>query len=86
MGRYLLVLMPILLGGCALPPAIVIGSYAADGVSYIATGKSMTDHGLTAVTGRDCALLRPIFHGKAICEDKAMAREDTAPAPVQVGL
>lgn len=85
MGRYLVLLMPILLAGCGLPIAVTIGSYAADGASYIATGKSVTDHGLTAITGRDCALLRPIFKGKPICEDKAMARDGTAPAPIQVG-
>jgi hypothetical protein len=85
MGRYLVLLMPILLSGCGLPLAVTIGSYAADGASYIATGKSVTDHGLTAVTGRDCALLRPILKSKPICEDQPMAREGPAPAPIQVG-
>jgi len=85
MGRYLLLLMPFLLAGCGLPLAVTVGSYAADGVSYIATGKSVTDHGLTAVTGRDCALLRPIFKQQPICADQPKLREDVAPAPVQVG-
>src|SRR5258707_3523898 len=85
MGRYLVLLMPILLSGCGLPIAVTIGSYAADGASYIATGKSVTDHGLTALTGRDCALLRPILKSKPICEDQPMAREGPAPAPIQVG-
>lgn len=85
MGRYFLLLMPFLLSGCGLPLAVTLGSYAADGVSYVATGKSVTDHGLTAVTGRDCALLRPIFKGQPICADQPMAREGSAPAPVQVG-
>ncbi len=85
MGRYLLLLMPFLLAGCGLPLAVTLGSYAADGVSYVATGKSVTDHGLTAVTGRDCALLRPILKGKAICQDQPMARDGSPPAPVQVG-
>lgn len=85
MGRYFILLMPVLLSGCGLPLAVTVGSYAADGASYIATGKSVTDHGLTAVTGRDCALLRPILKSKPICEDQPMARDDPAPAPVQVG-
>jgi len=63
-----LALLPLCAGGCALPAGVVIASYAADGVSYIATGKSVTDHGLSAGTGHDCALLRPIFHQKPICD------------------
>ncbi|HTZ77440.1 MAG TPA: SPOR domain-containing protein [Stellaceae bacterium] len=85
MGRYLLLMMPLLLGGCGVPIAVTIGSYAADGVSYVATGKSVTDHGLTAFTGRDCALLRPLLKREAICHDEPMPRENGAPAPVQVG-
>ena len=39
---------------------------AADGVSYMATGKSTTDHAISAVAGQDCALLRPLKE-QAIC-------------------
>jgi hypothetical protein len=46
------------LGGCGLPAAVVVGSYAADGASYLVTGKSATDHALSAAIDRDCALLR----------------------------
>jgi hypothetical protein len=46
------------LGGCGLPAAVVVASYAADGASYLATGKSATDHALSAAVDRDCALLR----------------------------
>ena len=82
MQRYLWVVMPALLSGCGLPPAVVIASYAADGVSYIGTGKSVTDHGISAAVGRDCALLR-IIKGKAICKDEPTQRAN--PAPVEVG-
>jgi hypothetical protein len=60
----------------------VIASYAADGVSYVGTGKSVTDHGISAAVGRDCALLR-IIKGKAICRDEPTQRAN--PAPVEVG-
>jgi hypothetical protein len=60
----------------------VIASYAADGVSYIGTGKSVTDHGISAAVGRDCALLR-IIKGKSICKDEPTQRAN--PAPVEVG-
>jgi hypothetical protein len=46
------------LGGCGLPGAVVVAGYAADGISYLATGKSATDHALSAAVDRDCALLR----------------------------
>ena len=82
MQRYLWVLMPALLSGCGLPPAVMIASYAADGVSYVATGKSVSDHGISAVTGRDCALWR-VIKGKSICKDEPVQRAD--PAPVEVG-
>jgi cell division septation protein DedD len=59
--------VPLLVNGCALPAGVVIASYAADGVSYVATGKSVTDHGLSAATGHDCALLRPLLKQKSIC-------------------
>jgi cell division septation protein DedD len=60
--------LPLFVNGCALPAGVVIASYAADGASYIATGKSVTDHGLSAATGHDCALLRPILQQKSVCD------------------
>src|SRR5256885_12262057 len=82
MQRYLWVVMPALLGACALPPAVMIASYAADGVSYIATGKSVSDHGISEVTGRDCAVWR-IIKRQSICKDEPT--ELTEPAPVEAG-
>jgi hypothetical protein len=49
------------LGGCAVvavPPAVTIASYAADGISYLATGKSLTDHAISEVADEDCVLFR----------------------------
>jgi len=82
MQRYLWVFMPTLLGGCALPPAVMIASYAADGVSYVVTGKSVSDHGISEVTGSDCAVWR-IIKGQSICKDEPT--ELAEPAPVEVG-
>ena len=82
MRRYFWAIMPAVLGGCALPPAVMIASYAADGVSYIATGKSVSDHGISAVAGRDCAVWR-VIKGQPICKDEPTERAD--PAPLEVG-
>jgi hypothetical protein len=74
--------------GCApiLPPAVMIASQAIDGISYITTGKSGTDHILSAALEEDCALHR-VVTGGAVCQaeiagDVATASlpEDTAPA------
>ncbi|MBT5570713.1 MAG: hypothetical protein HOJ90_05785 [Alphaproteobacteria bacterium] len=60
--------LPILLGGCGLPPAVTVASWAADGLSYIVSGKSVTDHAISEVAEQDCALFR-IVQGREVCED-----------------
>jgi hypothetical protein len=57
------------LGGC-LPPAVTVASYAADAASYVVSDKSLSDHGLSAVKGEDCATWH-FFVGRAVCEDAA---------------
>ena len=63
-------LAPLLLlfGGCALPPAIQVASLIADGFSYFATGKSVTDHGISMVAEKDCAVFR-VVKGEEICRE-----------------
>lgn len=56
------------LSGCGLPPAIAIMSSAANGISFIAAGKSFSDVALSAVTDQDCAVYR-IVTEKEICRD-----------------
>ena len=50
--------LPLLLGGCGLPPALTAASWALDGVSYLVSGKSVTDHAISEVAAQDCALFR----------------------------
>ena len=77
----------MLLNGCAaiaIPPALSIASYAVDGVSFIATDKSLTDHMLSDALGRNCAMWR-VLRGRSICKDftpeevaaRAKARRET---------
>ena len=80
--RYLFVLAPIFLSGCAIPPAISIASYVLDGISYAATGKSVSDHGISMATGRDCATWR-LIKGENPCNGDPTERKD--PAPVEEG-
>ncbi len=53
-----LAVLGIVLSGCALPPVITLASLVADVASYAATGKTVTDHGISLVLQKDCALLR----------------------------
>lgn len=61
----------ILLAGCGLPPAVIVASYAVDGLSYMASGKSVTDRAFSALTQRDCALHRVITEA-GFCRDSGV--------------
>ena len=56
----------MLVSGCAMPLPFQVASWAIDGISYIATEKSVTDHGISYVAQKDCALLR-VIQGQEIC-------------------
>ena len=58
MRWLLLAAAAVMLSGCGLPPAITVASLAFDFASYGATGKTVTDHGISMVLQQDCALLR----------------------------
>jgi hypothetical protein len=63
------------LAGCGLPPAIALMGYAADGLSYATTGKSTTDHALSAAIDRDCSLLRAAYD-EPVCRKSDKNRRD----------
>ncbi len=64
------------LSACAAPPALQVLSLVIDGVSYLATEKTVTDHGLSVVTQQDCKMLRSL-QGDDICqkEDEVLEEE-----------
>ena len=59
------------LGGCIMPPVVSYASLAMDGISYVATGKSVSDHALSAATDQDCAVWRVVSEQEieAVCQD-----------------
>jgi hypothetical protein len=61
------------LAGCALPPAFQIASLMAEGISLGATGKTTTDHIISAARQQDCALYRAL-NEDPICRDTTVAR------------
>lgn len=61
MRAFVLGAVLLALSGCgvvAVPPAVTIASYAADGVSFLVSGKSLTDHAISEVADSDCAMWR----------------------------
>ena len=70
----------LILSGCAvIPPAVSISTFAIDGISYLASGKSTTDHLISGIAEKDCALHRSLTKGK-ICQPAAA---DTLPTPTK---
>ena len=63
------VLGSVLLGACAIPVPLRVTSWALDGIAYLATEKSVTDHGISLVAQQDCALWRG-FIGEQICRSE----------------
>ncbi len=79
-----LVLCSVLLGACSMPLPLKVTSWALDGIAYLTTEKSVTDHGLSLVAQQDCALWRG-FMGEQICRSEdgtaiALAAAEGQPA------
>lgn len=75
-----------LLGGCALPVPIQVASWAIDVFSMVTTEKSLTDHGISALTHKDCALHRAITDDdNTICRDADDSGVLVAAAGADVG-
>lgn len=79
-----LIALSLFVSGCAaVPVPLKMASWAADGLSYIFTQKSVLDHGLSAMNGKDCVVMR-LATGKSACQDTvavALAFQDTPARP-----
>lgn len=58
----------LILGGCALPIPLQVASWVLDGISVLATEKSVADHGISIVAQSDCAVWRGVVDGE-LCRD-----------------
>lgn len=70
--------LPLLTGGCAVS-AVTAASYGVDGASYADSGKSTSDHFMSMVSRKDCALFRA-FRNENVCH----ARDPGAKDPYHV--
>ena len=60
----------IALSGCAVPVGVgvIAARYGAEAGLYIGTGRGLTDHALTQLTGDDCVTFR-VLEGEEICQE-----------------
>jgi hypothetical protein len=67
MGKFLAILPIVFLSGCALPVAISMGLSATSVAVNETTGRTTTDHVVSAVNGQDCRLSR--MGKEDVCQD-----------------
>ncbi len=76
MIKFLCILvLPVVLAGCAAP--ITMASLALSGFSIAITGKTISDHAISAIAQEDCAMWR-IVEQSPVCREPQLAAE--APA------
>jgi hypothetical protein len=63
-----IIVCSVMLSGCAMPLPFQLASWALDGISFLATEKSLSDHGLSLVAQKDCAIWRGL-KGDNICSE-----------------
>jgi hypothetical protein len=66
--------LPLLLSACGAPMAVTAASYGADGVSLVESGKSTSDHLISMVSKKDCAMWR-ILRGRSVCTERKDGRD-----------
>jgi hypothetical protein len=54
----------------AVAEAVDTAKTAGDAVSYGTTGKTLTDHALDKITGRDCKLFNVFDRNRRICRER----------------
>ena len=71
LGVVSVLFLSALVSGCAVPVGVTVASWAIDGFSYAATKKSITDHGLSLIVDKDCAVHRIVTEMDiyALCRD-----------------
>jgi len=67
-----------------MPAAFTVASLALDTGSYMMSGKTLTDHGLSVAMDEDCAMVRVLDEDEAICRaapDYEIAEAALTPLP-----
>jgi hypothetical protein len=67
--------LALLTGACGGPLAVSAVSYGSDGAMLVATDKTGTDHFVSMVSKKDCALWR-LFRGREVCREREEGAKD----------
>jgi hypothetical protein len=65
-----ILLLPLFVSGCAVPSALTLAGYTVESASYMKTGKTVSDHAVSAVAGGDCQLLHGVTKGQTCKSEK----------------
>jgi hypothetical protein len=76
--KILVVAAPLALSACGGPIELTVAKLAGDLISYVSTGKSTTDHAVSYVAARDCALHRPLLEQDICKDDDTVLAEEAA--------
>ena len=72
--KLIFLAVPVLLSGCAAAPLVLTGVSMGSVAVSETTGKSITDHTVSAVSGgKDCRVGR-MFKDQAVCQDEYIAK------------
>ena len=72
--KLIFLVIPILLSGCVAAPLVLTGVSVGSVAVSETTGKSVTDHTVSAVNGgKDCRVAR-MFKDQAVCQDEYVAK------------
>ena len=66
--KLIFLAIPVFLSGCATAPLLLTGLSVGSVAVSEATGKSLSDHTVSAATGQDCKVGR-IFKDQSMCQD-----------------
>jgi hypothetical protein len=53
-----------------MPAAVSVASLAVDTSSYMVSGKTMTDHGLSLAMDEDCSMMRVLDEDEEVCREE----------------
>jgi hypothetical protein len=67
--KLISLVIPIVLSGCISAPVVLTGIGAASVATNEATGRTIADNTVSAVSGQDCRISRA-FRDQAVCQDQ----------------
>jgi hypothetical protein len=80
--KLIFLAVPILLSGCVTAPLVLTGIGIGSVAVSETTGKTITDHTVSTVSGQDCRVGRA-FKNQDICQDPTLAQLQVTNTGVQ---